>query len=125
MDYSIKSLIYLLKITKTTITRAEESYFMEVKVAKDNQEVIQQLETIVDKDNTNDGSNEVQPPTTPDTEVETPSDGNMNGGGNEVQSPITPDSGTGTNNNNSQTPQPEETVTPNEQQSQNLEDSLQ
>ena len=77
------------------------------------------------EDNTNDGSNEVQPPTTPDTEVETPSDGNMNGGGNEVQSPITPDSGTGTNNNDSQTPQPEETVTPNEQQSQNLEDSLQ
>ena len=77
------------------------------------------------EDNTNDGSNEVQPPTTPDTEVETPSDGNMNGGGNEVQSPITPDSGTGTNNNDSQTPKPEETVTPNEQQSQNLEDSLQ
>ncbi|MBQ8993531.1 MAG: hypothetical protein IJ085_05340, partial [Turicibacter sp.] len=77
------------------------------------------------EDNTNDGSNEVKPPTTPDTEVETPSNDNTNGGGNGVQSPTTPDSSEGTNNNDSQTPQPEETVTPNDQQSQNLVDSLQ
>ncbi|MDY3002572.1 MAG: DUF5011 domain-containing protein [Romboutsia timonensis] len=56
-------LIYLIKITKNSVARAseyhiatartEESYFIEVKVAKDNQEVIEHLESIVDKDNTN------------------------------------------------------------------------
>nr|WP_317330995.1 immunoglobulin-like domain-containing protein [uncultured Romboutsia sp.] len=50
-------LIYLLKITKKSITRAEEPYFIEAKVAKDNKEVIKHLESIVDKDNTNNENN--------------------------------------------------------------------
>lgn len=50
-------LVYLLKITKKSITRAEEAYFIEAKVAKDNKEVIKHLESIVDKDNTNNENN--------------------------------------------------------------------
>ena len=52
--------VYLLKITKKAVARAEESYYMEIKVAKDNQQVVEHLENIVSNNNTNNGNGVVE-----------------------------------------------------------------
>ena len=87
-------LVYLLKITKTTLTRAEESYFIKVKVAKDNEEVIQKLESVVDTNNENDATIEDE------TNNNTNGDVNNSTSNNNTNSNIT-DNNTPNNNVNS------------------------
>ena len=75
-------LIYLLKITKKSILRTEESYFIEVKVAKDNKEVIKHLESIVDKDNENNTIGEDKPNNNTPNNNESSSSNNTNNNSN-------------------------------------------
>ena len=52
-------LVYLLELTKNPNARTQESYFIEIRVAKSNQEVINKLESlVVDQDNTNNNTND-------------------------------------------------------------------
>ena len=50
-------LVYLLELTKNSNARAQKSYFIEIKVAKTNQEVINKLEDLVEQDNINNETN--------------------------------------------------------------------
>lgn len=79
--------IYLLKITKKVIERAEESYFIEIKVAKDNQQVIEHLENIAGNNNTNNGNDVVEGETnnsTTDNNENSSSNNSNNSGNNSI-----------------------------------------